>query len=175
MQHFDLIGKMPVEPLIDALGLNDPRFKDMTFRQSTAGSPHVNTETIFLRMPPIISRDTIFESFDCVDCPAMADPTFFDAVRWIERMVQGDAARVMIVKLLPKGVVTPHRDEGSYAAATERYHLPITTNPESRAWIVPEQVHMAAGELWWFAKDRVHCMFNAGDTDRIHLICDIWK
>jgi hypothetical protein len=34
---------------------------------------------------------------------------------------------------------------------------------------------MGVGELWWFDKHALHSAVNAGITDRIHLIMDVYR
>lgn len=172
MEHFIRIGEIPIDTLARAVRVHAVRFADVVFRQIAPGSPHPDTETIYLRMPPVISRETVFESVDVVDCPMMQEPAFRDAVAAVARLAGGAAARAMIVKLKPGGRIAPHVDEGAYAAATRRFHLPIATNP--LAWLESggERLALPAGTLWWFDKHALHSGGNDGAADRIHLIVD---
>jgi hypothetical protein len=172
MQHFTRIGTVEVDALATAVVTHAARFADLVFRQRAPGSAHPDTETMYLCMPPTISRETIFECLEVVDYPLMQEPAFRDAVAVVARLTGSRAARAMIVKLKPGGRIAPHVDEGGYAAATQRYHLPITTNP--LAWLDSggERLHMPAGMLWWFDKHALHYGGNDGATDRIHLIVD---
>jgi hypothetical protein len=172
MQHFTRIGTIAIDALAAAVDAHAERFADMVFRQRALGSAHPDTETMYLRMPPTISRETIFESLDAVDYPLMDEPSFREAVATVSRLAGGRAARAMIVKLKPSGRIAPHIDEGTYAAATQRYHLPIATNPQ--AWLESggERLHLPAGTLWRFDKHALHRGGNDGATDRLHLIVD---
>ncbi len=172
MLHFLRIGEVAIDALAAATRAHAARFADLVFRQSAPGSPHPDTETIYLRMPPVITVESIFESLEAVDYPMMQEPAFRDAVATVARLARGVAARAMIVKLKPEGRIAPHIDEGRYAAATQRFHLPIATNP--RAWLDSggELLHLPAGTLWWFDKHAPHCGGNDGAADRIHLIVD---
>ncbi|MBV8652221.1 MAG: aspartyl/asparaginyl beta-hydroxylase domain-containing protein [Alphaproteobacteria bacterium] len=172
MPHFTRIGALAIDALAGAVDTHAARFADMVFRQRAPGSAHPDTETIYLRMPPTLSRETIFESLDSIDYPLMQEPAIREAVAAVSRLAGGRAARAMIVKLKPGGRIAPHVDEGAYAAATRRYHLPIATNP--LAWLEAggERLHLPAGTLWWFDKHALHRGGNDGATDRIHLIVD---
>jgi quercetin dioxygenase-like cupin family protein len=172
MQHFTRIGTIAIDALAAAVDAHAARFADLVFRQRAPGSAHPDTETMYLRMPPTISRETIFESLEAADYPLMQEPAFRDSVAAVARLAGGRAARAMIVKLKPGGRIAPHVDEGAYAAATQRYHLPIATNPQ--AWLESggEHLHLPAGTLWWFDKHALHRGGNDGTTDRIHLIAD---
>jgi hypothetical protein len=172
MEHFIRIGEIPIDALAQAAIAHAARFADVVFRQRAPGSPHPDTETIYLRMPPVISRESIFESLDVVDRPMMMEPAFRDAVAAVAHLAGDAPARAMIVKLKPGGRIAPHIDEGAYAAATRRFHLPIATNP--LAWLDSggERRHLPAGTLWWFDKHALHSGGNDGAGDRIHLIVD---
>jgi Aspartyl/Asparaginyl beta-hydroxylase len=172
MQHFTRIGEIAIDALARAVARQAARFADIVFRQRAPGSPHPDTETIYLRMPPIITYESLFGSLEAVDYPAMQEPAFRDAVAAMAERAGGAPARAMIVKLKPGGRIAPHVDEGAYAAATRRFHLPIATNP--LAWLDSggERLHLPSGTLWWFDKHALHCGGNDGAADRIHLILD---
>jgi hypothetical protein len=172
MQHFKPLGEIDVAALAEAVRTHAARFADFDFRQKAPGSAHPDTATIYLRMPPVLSRWTMFESLDVVDCPMMQAPEFRTAIAAVACLAGGRPARAMIVALKPGGRIAPHVDEGAYAAATQRFHLPIATNPG--AWLESggEIVHLPEGTLWWFDKHALHRGANDGAEDRIHLIVD---
>jgi aspartyl/asparaginyl beta-hydroxylase (cupin superfamily) len=93
----------------------------------------------------------------------------------ITKILKKGLARAAFIKLQPGGTITPHIDQGPFAAATERYHLPITTNPDCFLSSGGETAHAPAGELWYFNKHALHTATNGGSTDRVHLIIDVWK
>lgn len=173
MNHIRPIGHMDVAPLILAAREDAERFGDLTFRQATPGSPHRDTETIYLRMPPEISFESIFEGMEVVDYHA--HPVFHAAVWALAGLVGAKPARAMVIDLKAGGVITPHIDEGGYALATERWHLPIVTNPS--AWLMAggEKAHLQPGTVYWFDKQAPHEGANEGTTGRIHLVVDTWK
>ena len=175
MEHFDLMGLLDTKPVRDALDEHEAHFQAHTWRQATDGSPHTDTESIYLRMPSVITRDTVFEGMEVVDCPAMAVPAFAKAILDLGRLAYGEMARAMIVRLRPFGFITPHTDEGSYALATERFHWVIQTNDEASCRIDDEIIHMEASEVWWFDKHTRHSCTNDGETPRVHLIFDVWS
>lgn len=175
MRNFELYGQIDVEPIKLAIAKCHDRWQDLTFRQSTQGTPHVDTETLYLRMPPVIDKWHIFESPDVVDYPLMEVPAFSNAIRRIEQLTYQQAARVMIVNLKAGGRITPHVDEGEYAHSTDRYHLCITTNESCFMKIGNEVVYANPEELWFFDKQETHSCENHGNEDRIHMIVDCWR
>jgi hypothetical protein len=172
MMHFRYIGTVDPAPLVNAAIRYSGQFAEDTWRQDFPGSPHQDSESIYLRMPSEISVDSIFNSLEVSNLPLMRDYAFADACKAISLMTIATVKRVMLVKLKAGGKVTPHIDQGAYAEATERYHLPVITNPDCLMTSGDETVHLPAGEVWWFDKHALHSVVNNG-PDRIHLIVDV--
>src|ERR1700688_848652 len=110
MQHFTRIGEIAIDAPALAVRTHAARFADIVFRQRAPGSPHPDTETIYLRMPRVITYESLFESLDTVDYPALQEPAFRDAVAAAAALAGGTPARAMIVKLKPGGRIAPHVD-----------------------------------------------------------------
>ena len=174
LKYFRNVGSYDPAPVREAVLEHQEAFKEQTWRQDFPGSPHRDSETIFLRMPGIITPDTVFDSLDIKDLPAMLEPRFADACRAIGAVTGKPLARAMLVALRAGGSIVPHVDEGAYAEATERYHLPIVTDPAVLFYCGDECVHMQAGDIWWFNKHEMHFV-QGGAGDRLHLIVDVFK
>jgi len=147
-------------------------------REMHEGSAHAATQAIYLRAPPwpLMSAKEAHQDLRVVNWPLLQlDQRFHGLLVALENVVGLPIARAVIVNLPPGGVVKPHRDEGAYAAATERFHYPIETNPKVISKIADEEVHMPVGTLWWFDKYQVHSAVNGGTADRVHLIFDGWR
>lgn len=175
MSHLVRIGEIDVAPLRQAVAQHEGAFELLTFRQTAPGTPHSDTQSLYLRMPTVINRSTIFAGLECRDYPLMDVPEFRAAVDDVARMADRKAARAMIVRLRPGGRITRHSDQGGYADATERYHLAIDTNDDCVMRVGGEEAHAAEGEIYFFDKHVEHEVVNAGPTDRIHLIVDVWR
>ncbi len=167
--EFVLLGALQ-----DALAMRND-WDAETWRQDTPGTAHSHTKTLYLRMPPLITRESVFEGTDCEDRPVMGVPIFRKAVATVARLAKGKPARVMIVRLMPERAVAPHIDQGSYAEATRRYHLTINTNPGAQLTVGDTMVVPVAGEIHFFDKSVRHFAANWGRTPRDHMIVDIWK
>ena len=172
MIHFRNIGSIDVTTLRSAVDRYASQFFEDTWRQDFPNSAHKDSETIYLRMPSEISVESIFNSLEVRNLPLMRDHAFSEACKAISLMTVSTVKRVMVVKLKSGGKVTPHIDQGEYAEATERYHLPIITNPDCLMTAGEETTHLPAGEVWWFDKHALHSVENHG-PDRIHLIVDV--
>lgn len=168
-----------VRPLLDALVKRPELWKEITLRQETAGSPHSDTETIFLRWSQDTSLEAVFTDLQAVDYPALEElpearkllNEFLSVVDW------HNLGRAIIVKLKPKGFIKPHADEGEYADFYERFHLCLQSDASNTMFIMNDEregefASMREGELWWVNHKNHHWAVNDSDKDRIHLIVD---
>src|SRR4051812_43864701 len=133
MPHLDLIGRLDPTAVREVLARCDTLWWQLRFRQNAVGSPHVDTQAIFLRMPRYIDREALFGSLDVTLFPAMTEYAFAQGVARVADLAGGEPARAMLVRLAPGGHIRPHADEGAYAEATDRYHWCIDTN--SACWM----------------------------------------
>lgn len=180
MENFERLATgLNVAPLLNAIWGQPDLWSQIVARQLTPGSPHKDTETIFLRWAEKLSLETVFTAIEAVDYPA------FERLGQARDLIDGlmamvgakDLGRVIITKLKPGGSINLHADEGAYADHYERFHIALTGG--EGAWFTcyidqdrAETVRMNDGELWWFHHKREHQVVNAGSSDRIHLIVD---
>lgn len=170
-----LLTDLDVGPMLDALDARPQLWKEITVRQEAPGSPHHDTEAIWLRGPREITLDSVFNELQAVDYLSMHElaeavyPLVAPILRQLGSTVLG---RVMIVKLKPGGYIDPHEDQGRYAKAYSRFHLVLSSDPGNTFTCDGESVHMAPGELWWFNHRGQHSVRNDSATDRIHVIFD---
>lgn len=174
MEHFRLIGHLDPTAVNSAVREHEAHFEDETWRQSTPGTCHADTRSLYLRMPSEISVHSIFHSLDISDKPLIKLPILQQSLYDVQQLLDRALARVMIVRLKPWGFIKPHTDEGSYADATDRYHWCLTSNPDAFFVSGREMAQMQPGEVWWFDKHVEHAVKN-GRSDRDHMIVDVWK
>ncbi len=176
MQHFQrLMTDLAVGPLLDSLKAQPTLWDEITVRQEAPGSPHHDTECIWLRGPRDITLDTVFNELRAVDYPSMHElaQAVYPLVAPVLRQIGStQLGRVLIVKLKPGGLIDPHEDTGRYAKAYSRFHLVLKSNFGNTFSCDDETVHMQTGELWWFNHRGQHSLRNDSDSDRIHLIFD---
>lgn len=82
--------------------------------------------------------------------------------------------KAMLVRLRPGGWIDWHVDEGSYADAHWRGHLPIVTNDGCHVFSGIHAGHLPPGHFFKFDNSALHSGINTGRTERIHLIVD-WR
>jgi hypothetical protein len=149
---------------------------EITARQEYTGSAHKDTQCIYPRGPYKFTPYYYMFHTGAYDYPVM--DTLADVLVPVLRPLLTDAlqveelGRVLIVKLKPGGVVTPHIDEGTYADHYARFHVAVTGNEQATLTAGPNTQHFAPGEAWWFDHKVTHSARNDSDTDRIHIIID---
>lgn len=174
-----LTQSLDTRPLLKAIEAQPDLWNQITARQTTQGSPHVDTRTIFLRWAAAQTLEAVFNDIEAIDYPAMA--MLNEAAPLVEtaQMLAGasQVGRIIITSLKPGGYIKPHADEGKYADHYERFHLVLQSEPGNLFWLVNNAVPayrlMHAGELWWFNHKCTHWVKNNSKEERIHLIIDM--
>ena len=76
--------------------------------------------------------------------------------------------QLIFLRLVPKGKLYRHHDEGF------GFHIPIETNAEAVSLTYPDGIrqaqHLETGKIYRIDRSIEHESFNAGETDRTHLI-----
>ncbi|MFK5892197.1 MAG: aspartyl/asparaginyl beta-hydroxylase domain-containing protein [Pseudomonadota bacterium] len=103
--------------------------------------------------------------------------SFYDSTLKAKRLrkkknKQGYFIRVILVRLLPKGVITPHTDNGYSLSRCHRVHIPIFTSDKTSFFVGEEPKNMKEGEIWEINNRNVHAVKNDSEESRIHLIMD---
>lgn len=164
-----------VAPILSALSSLPHLWSVNTARQTCAGSPHHDTESIWLRGPEELTVHSVFHDVVAHDYPSAADlsPAVVALLAPLIQSIQAtELGRVMIVNLKPGGKIDLHADEGVYAEHYSRFHLVLSSNSGNTFTCGEESVHMKPGEFWWFNHQIAHTVSNDSDSDRIHIIVD---
>lgn len=79
-----------------------------------------------------------------------------------------------VLTKLPAGKnIDLHRDVGGFFENTNRIHIPVQTNSKVLFRVGNESINMKIGEMWEISNhNKLHGVFNLGETDRIHLMID---
>jgi hypothetical protein len=101
---------------------------------------------------------------------ALVEPIIKD----LEKIHNGKVAKCLFIKLPIGKVVYEHSDVGDYFNAVRRHHIAIQTNPDTFFRIDGEKKNMLVGDCWEINNMKLHFVENNGDTDRIHLLIDIF-
>ena len=181
MPNFKLIAEgLNVQPLLDRLNAQPELWGRITDRQNFPGSPHKDTETIYLRWAKDrslmggwydLTQEDHFETIE-----ALA-PEVLQLIQSVIGKIMGDVpqwdvnvGRVILTKMTPGGVITPHVDEGPYADRYDRFH--VCLQGVSTFGCGESVQQMRNGQVWWFNHKLTHSVINH-EGDRIHLIIDL--
>lgn len=158
----------------------DPYIWDeITERQTTPGSPHYDTHTIFVRWCRKMTIEAVFTDLEAIDYPAKKRLPYIDYLinHVMDAVGSTELGRVIITSLKPGGVIAPHVDEGAYADHYERFHLVLKSEFGNRFEVLNNSQHgefvwMKQDELWWFDHKKEHAAKNMSNEERIHMIVD---
>lgn len=87
---------------------------------------------------------------------------------------RGAFPRVMLARMLPGGVIQPHRDENPAAKWPHKIHVPLKTNDQVTFYVDGTGYKFPVGEAVEVNNMGLHAVENRGDTDRIHLIFEYY-
>lgn len=174
-------------PLLDAVVRNPQLWNEHKIRTTHPQSPHAQVDDILLRFQDISGYKDEAGEYDVTKAVSIVDghesmcyfgwfylyqcqAIIFDLMRRVEGIRLG---RVMITRLAPGKVITPHADQGSCAEYYDRYHVMLKNNPGSIFRCGQETVTMKPGEVWYFDNKIEHEVVNNSVDDRITMIVDI--
>ena len=166
---------LDVEPLLQLLDAKPELWKEIEARQKFTGSPHKDTETIFVRGPLKMNHYYVIWDTGSYDYPCMEylKSALIPLLRPIlEQLGVKDMGRVLIVNLKPSGHVTKHIDQGTYADRYQRFHLVLRSNQHCFQTSGSELRRFDVGDVWWMNNKELHTAHNVGDSPRIHVIFD---
>ena len=78
--------------------------------------------------------------------------------------------RVMLAKLAPGGMISPHVDGIPPKVGGHKIHLVLNTNEDCYFYLVPDRHHLKVNNAYEINNARMHSVLNNGSSDRIHLI-----
>lgn len=101
-------------------------------------------------------------------------PEARDLVLDLMRMAGGTRlGRVIISKLPPGKIISPHVDGGAPAEYFTRFQVCLQSRPGCIFQIEDEAVQFAPGEIWRINNRALHSVVNNSDDDRIAMVVDI--
>ena len=159
MTHFlRLATGLDVSKLMGELDAQPQLFDEITGRQDYPGSAHKDTKCVFLRWCKGLDVTSAFTEIPAFDFPAMGKlPAAHELINYsIHRANAQQLGRVLIAKLRPGGVITPHADEGAYADFYERFHVVLKSEDGNIFRCEDETVEMKTGDLWCFNHKSEH-------------------
>lgn len=190
--NFRLLGQLDPAPLLARLAAGSDLWKKSP-RETFPTSPHAMAESIMVRwvsmdkakqVAGVSGLGSFYEvqnSVESEDYPAAAElsPQIGETVmEALDRVVANsgtpvaELGHVMLTRLPPGGMITPHRDEGVYADLFDRFHVCLAGGPGNVFRCGGELLSPTPGDVFWFNHKREHAVQN-GAVERIHLIVDV--
>ena len=96
--------------------------------------------------------------------------------------IPAEKERVRLMKLEAGTIIAKHTDKVDKdikSGKIVRLHIPVITNKNVKmfSWLSGglAEFHMAKGECWWLDVSLPHKVENNSETDRVHLVVDIYN
>jgi hypothetical protein len=163
-------------PLLAALDANSHLWDVETRRQDMTGSPHKDTEAVYIRWGKTFDVERVLENVYEIEGTPEANelcPGLNQVLTPVDDLLGHPAlGRIIIAKLEPVGHIDAHVDSGRYADFYDRFHLVLSASPGNEFTVGPHTFGGAPGELWWFNHKLTHEVFNWSNKPRIHMIID---
>jgi hypothetical protein len=128
------------------------------------------------------TEDTIGETFTTDYTPSVLTSKVYEVVdkaiksfknpNGINHGPRTRVVRLMLAKLKVGGTITPHEDHGNLLL-THRVHFVVQTNDQCKFTIDDQDFFFNEGLCFELNNAKTHSVTNSGDTERIHLICDL--
>lgn len=83
--------------------------------------------------------------------------------------------KVMLARLEAGYGIELHVDDGGANPYVRKVHVPLETNPAAVLHVDGADIHLDAGQAWEVNNLVPHGAFNGGETDRIHLIFEVFE
>lgn len=182
MRYFQqLAAGVNVTPLMNALQRQPELWDANPIRTQHPGTAHAQVSDILLRFndleeylrtgdPTTITDDKEAIAYPAWDKLPQARSIIFDLMRTVEATRLG---RVIITRLPPGRVITPHEDQGAPAEYYHRYQIALQSLPGALFHIGDETVNFRSGDVWHIDNRTIHSVQNHSADDRIVLICDL--
>lgn len=181
MKNFlQLANGVDVLPLLQQLQRQPDLWDEITLRTKHPGTAHSEVSDILVRFNRIPTEQTelfnsVVDDCECIpfrawkELPAIR-PLIFDLMRRVEAVRLG---RVIITKLPPGKVITPHVDGGAPATYYQRYQIALQCLPGNIFKIENEEVGFNSGDVWQINNRAEHSVINNSADDRIVMIVDL--
>ena len=148
----------------------------LTAHVKSASGASAETETIFIRStkkplaPGLQSNDaraTVWSSY------SSQLPRTCELASQLALTLNGDLARVFLVRLRARGTVYAHADTGSYYASRDRFHVILQSGAPLHMVCGGSSVEMHPGDVWWYDNSLVHELINPAESPAIYMIVDL--
>lgn len=175
---FKFTGNFDVEELSKYLNTFSDEWKLNTSNQESYLSQKESNSYFITEVFNSDQNDEPFINGIVTKDPQIIELIVIPIIYELEKLVGGKYAKSLLAKLPAGKRIFPHYDQGgplsTYMMVIRRFHIVITTNDKVSFRIGNITMHLTAGECWEINQNIIHEVWNDGDSDRIHLIVDIF-
>jgi len=167
------LGEVPMQALADVvLGLDQSAWETQQYRQETY-EVHRQTQSLVM----VFTDGSGWPSIEVRkengwDWLAEAAVPLMQHILDAHYTEGGTIIRAMAAKLVPGGIIRPHRDSHPSFHASHRIHIPLITNPRVRFTLDGRPYKFQVGKAYEINNQLVHSVMNKGTEDRVHFIFD---
>lgn len=177
MRNFlQIAAGIDVIPVLQALALNPDLWNENDLRTCHPGTAHAEADDIWLLFneipanPSDVINDIAVRPYRGWGALLPLRPLILDLMRRVDGIQLG---RVLVTRLTPGSVITPHADQGAPAEYFTRYQIALQSFPGAMFHIGDESVNFRTGDAWWINNREVHSVVNNSVDDRIVCIVDV--
>ena len=171
-----LASGIDVTPVLRELATQPELWDQNTLRTNHANTAHKEVSDVWLWFNEVPDdAGAVINDIQTQPYPAWARvPALRQLVLDLIRRVDGvQLGRVIVTKLPPGGVISPHVDSGAPAAFYTRYQIALQSLPGAVFRCENEEVNFRSGDVWWVNNRVEHSVVNNSADDRIVCIVDI--
>lgn len=175
MRNFTKVGEIDPGPLVLALARAPELWNQNPLRTQHPGTAHAEADDIWLWFNDTSDLSAVVDDRQTIPYSAwsglpQARQIVFDLMRRVEGVQLG---RVLITRLAPGRVITPHVDAGAPATFYTRFQVALQNLPGCNFRAGDETVNFRTGEVWMFDNTQEHEVINNSADDRLALIIDV--
>lgn len=173
MRHFlKIASEVDVLPIMAALSARPDLWNENDLRTTYPDSPHAAVDDIWVMFNR--TDGDVANDIQCHPYRAWSELPVKDVVLNLMRRVGGtQLGRVIITRLPPGAVISPHVDQGAPAEFYQRYHIALQSLPGCLVYSGGEVVTFVSGDVFWFDNRAEHSVVNNSADDRIVIVVDI--
>jgi|JYMV01.1.fsa_nt_gi hypothetical protein len=171
-----LISGLNIAPLKEAfINTSQQEWDDFTLRQDTFDVAS-DTKTIVMKFNGPTqqcnhpSKTTTFEPW--LKWKPLVEPLISQVQKIYPNTV---ISKCFFPRLKAGGKIDKHVDSGITLEMVHRIHVPIQTNEDAIFTVGGESINMIEGCAYEINNQRKHGVVNNGNTDRVHLVFDLYK
>jgi len=160
-----------IAPLLNKiLATTDEQWERNTYRQDRSEAS-ADVLTIVLKLSDLSYNKTfVFNEWD--EWQGVIEPVIYEVLHNFKNPFVN---KCLLPKLKKGGCIIEHVDVSKTFSVSHRLHIPLVTNKDAIMTIGGEEKNMKVGTCYEVNNKLLHSVVNNGDSDRIHLLFDVYE